>query len=61
MIKIDCGTSKRTIRTSSATNVILYNRERNKILRGTLNDIEAGNIVMTKVKWHKAATLVVFQ
>lgn len=61
VIKIDCGTNKRTIRTSNTTNVILYNLKRNKISKGTLSDIEKDNIVMTKVRYHSATTLVVFQ
>ena len=61
MITIDCGTGLRTIRTNASTNVIIYDLERNKIFRGTLSDIEEGNVVMTKVKWHKVTTFVVFQ
>lgn len=45
----------------NSVNVIIYNLERNKIFRGTIQDIEEGNIIVTKLQYSRAYTLVVFQ
>ena len=42
----------------NSVNVIIYNLERNKISRGTIQDIEEGNIIVTKLQYSRAYTLL---
>ena len=61
-IKIDCnGEKPRIVRTSDVKAVIIYDTARDKLYTGTLSDIEKDAVIVTKLKWSRATTLVVYQ
>ena len=61
-IKIDCnGEKPRIVRTSDVKAVIIYDTARDKLYTGMLSDIEKDAVIVTKLKWSRATTLVVYQ
>lgn len=61
-IKIDCnGETPRIVRTSNISSVIIYDTSRDELYTGTLNDIEENAVIVTKLKWSRATTLVIYQ
>lgn len=61
-IKIDCnGEKPRIVRTSDVKAVIIYDTARDKLYTGMLSDIEKDAVIVTKLKWSRVTTLVVYQ